>query len=140
VTATVRPLRAAEIDALRPYFPGFDLRSVVLHLDRVPWYLPRRFCAIARGRHLYFRRGVYLEGTAEGMALLAHELVHVGQYRAGMTALRYLWSARFGYARSPHEREARALEARVSADLGGRPPPDDPAKCKDGEVTKTGND
>jgi len=140
VTATVRPLRAAEIAALAPYIPRVDLERVVLHLGHVPWYLPRRFCGIARGRHVYFRRGVYREGTAEGIALLAHELVHVGQYRRGMTAVDYLWSARFGYWNSRHEQAAYALEARVLAELRGRAAAREPAERENHEITGARHD
>ena len=116
-----RPLTSAEIGALAPYIPRVDLDRAVLHVGRVPWYLPQRFGGIARGRHIYFRRGAYGEGTAEGLALLGHELAHVGQYRQGMTAMKYLWSAIFGYRNSRYEREAYAIEARILGDLTGAP-------------------
>jgi len=34
---------------------------------------------------VHFRPGVYDPTTVDGLAQLAHELVHVGQYRNGMT-------------------------------------------------------
>ena len=55
------------------------------------------------------------------MALLGHELTHVGQYRRGMTALRYLCAAMLGYRRSRYEREAFVVQARILADLAGKP-------------------
>jgi hypothetical protein len=113
----IRPLSAAEKSALAPYIPPSDLAVAVLHLGHVPWYLPRRFDGIARGRHIYFRRGVYQEGTVQGIALLGHELVHVGQYREGMTALGYLHAALRGYRRSRYERAACAVQARILGDM-----------------------
>jgi Domain of unknown function (DUF4157) len=91
----------------------------------VPIYLPRRYRAIARGVHIYLRPGAYNPMQPAGLALLAHELVHVGQYRLGMTWLSYLWSARKGYARSVYEQEATSLQRRILHDLlaqaGGSP-------------------
>ncbi len=105
---------------LAPYIPAVDLETAVLHEGVVPCYLPRRYHAIARGRHVYFRPGIYDPSRPEGLALLGHELVHVGQYRGGMTWLSYLWSARGGYLASPYERAATAMQARILNDLTGR--------------------
>jgi Domain of unknown function (DUF4157) len=49
---------------------------------------------VADDNDIYFRPGVYNASTTEGIALLGHELVHVGQYRNGMTTLSYLLSTR----------------------------------------------
>jgi hypothetical protein len=117
MTRTIRPLTLAEATALEAYISRVDLRRAILHVDHVPWYLPRRFVGIARGRHVYFRPGVYREGTVEGLALLGHELTHVGQYRNGMTALTYLCSVVFGYRNSRYERAAYAVQARILEDL-----------------------
>lgn len=103
--------------ALALYIPDEDLRAAVLHFGAVPWYLPRRFAAIARGRHIFFRHGAYAPLTPEGIALLGHELTHVGQYRAGMTAASYLLSAARGYRHSRFEKAAFAMQARILADL-----------------------
>jgi|SRR5450631_350457 len=119
MTRFIRPLTLAEMSALEPYIPRADLERTILHLDHVPWYLLRRFGAIARGRHVYFRPGVYREGTVEGFALLGHELTHVGQYRNGMTALSYLCSVIFGYRSSRYEQVAYAVQARILEDLTG---------------------
>lgn len=113
-----RPLSTLEKEALAPYIATVDLHSAVLHEGTVPRYLPGRFQAIARGNHIYFRAGVYDPSRPEGLALLGHELVHVGQYRRGMTWLRYLWSVRRGYSRSPYERDALAMQMRIFAALG----------------------
>jgi hypothetical protein len=85
-----RGLTDRGIRALAPYIPSVDLTRAILHCDFVPWYLPRRFSAIARGRHIFFRAGTFDPQTPAGIALLGHELTHVGQYRTGMTAVHYL--------------------------------------------------
>jgi hypothetical protein len=115
---TARPLSLQERQALAPYIPMIDLESSRLHEGSVPFYLSRRYHAIARGTHIYFRVGAYDASSPRGLALLAHELVHVGQYRQGMTWLSYLWSTRRGYSKSPYEREAVAIQMRFLEDLG----------------------
>jgi hypothetical protein len=90
-----------------------DLRD-----DHTPWYLPSTYDGITRGNNIYFRPGVYDAGTTEGIALLGHELTHVGQYRNGMNALSYLWSTRYGYMNSPYEQAAYATQAQINEDLG----------------------
>ena len=115
----MRGLNAREIGLLAPYIPTEDLHNARLHA-RVPWYLPKRFGAIVRGNRIYFRPGVYGSGSVQELALLGHELVHVGQYRQGMTALRYLWSALGGYRKSRYERAAHELQARLLRELPRR--------------------
>jgi len=112
-----RGLTKREKAALAPYIPEIDLQNAVIHADRVPLYLPARFAAIVRGNHVYFRAGVYPGPTREGLAMLGHELAHVGQYRCGMTAWRYLWSAIHGYMNSPYEISAYAMQTRILSDL-----------------------
>lgn len=63
----------------------------------MPWYLGQDFEGITRGNDIYFRPGVYDSTTPAGIAVLGHELVHVGQYRGGMNWLEYLWSTRHDY-------------------------------------------
>jgi Domain of unknown function (DUF4157) len=89
----------------------------VLHEGTVPFYLPRRYRGIARGTHIYFRAGAYDSTQPAGLALLGHELIHVGQYRGGMTWLHYIWSVRKGYTQSEYERAAFAMQARIFDDL-----------------------
>jgi hypothetical protein len=116
-----RSLTAKEIRSLKPYIPQEDLRSAINHTARVPWYLPRRFGAVVRGNHIYFRPGTYAEDSPAGIALLGHELTHVGQYRNGMTAVSYLCSALRGYMNSRFEKAAYAVQARILRDLENRP-------------------
>ncbi len=115
-----RGLTDGEKRLLRPYVADVDLESAVLHEGRVPWYLHRRFSAVVRGRNIYVRAGVYHPGTPEGAALLGHELTHVAQYRTGMTAFHYLWSALRGYRNNKYEKAAFAVQAKIMRELGGR--------------------
>jgi hypothetical protein len=113
-----RPLTDSEKSLLAPYIPAVDLENAIVHEGKVPWYLPKGFSAITRGRNIYLRCGVYECGTAAGIALLGHEMVHVGQYREGMTAIKYLWSSRNGYSpETRYENAAYALERRIFRDL-----------------------
>jgi hypothetical protein len=112
-----RKLNAYERQTLQPYIHPADLDAAILHIGVVPFYLLKRFSGITRGNHIYFRAGAYDGTTAAGLALLGHELVHVGQYREGMNWLTYLWSARRGYFNSAYERAAFAVQARILKDL-----------------------
>lgn len=115
--AGARPLSAQERGLLAAYIPAVDLEGAVLHEGTIPLYLHRRYRAIARGNHIYLRPGAYDPRLPAGIALLGHELVHVGQYREGMTWLSYLWSARRGYSKSSYEQAAREIQTRILYDL-----------------------
>ena len=114
-----RHLNDEETSTLMPYIPLVDLKEAILHFGHVPWYLPRRFGAIVRGCHVYLRPGVYLPLTPAGIALLGHELTHVGQYRTGMTAVRYLCAALRGYRNNRYEKAAFTVQTKILADLTG---------------------
>jgi len=86
--------------------PKEDLDNADVHVGEMPWYTPGWAAGITRGNDIYFRDPNQTFETPEDMALLGHELVHVGQYRKGMTWLSYLWRARHGYDKSPDEEEA----------------------------------
>jgi RHS repeat-associated protein len=114
----LRALTACEKLLLSPYIPKIDLNNADIHDGEVPWYLPSDMDGITRGNDIYFRPGAYEQGTVAGTALLAHELVHVGQYRNGMTWYKYLWSTRQGYARSSkYEKPAYDLQRKVTNEL-----------------------
>lgn len=114
----LRALNDCEKSLLQPYIPQEDLDNADIHDGEVPGYLPDNMDGITRGNDIYLRPGVYAEGTAAGVGLLAHELVHVGQYRNGMTWYKYLWSTRKGYSRdSKYEKPAYDLEDQVLTDL-----------------------
>jgi RHS repeat-associated protein len=113
----LRPLTQCEKDLLLPYIPDIDLNNADLHDGKVPWYLPKQYDGITRGNDIYFRPGVYDSTTLSGIAVLGHELVHVGQYREGMTWYGYLWDARHGYDTSKYEPPAYAEQAQIEKDL-----------------------
>lgn len=114
----MRPLTDSEKRLLAPYIPKIDLENARVHEGKVPWYLPKRFAGITRGNDIYFRPDAYNPGTAPGIALLGHEMVHVGQYREGMTAIKYLWSSRKGYStETKYEKPAYGVEWEIFRDL-----------------------
>ncbi|WP_051979009.1 RHS repeat-associated core domain-containing protein [Edaphobacter aggregans] len=96
----LRPLSDCEKRKLAPYIPKVDLDNADVHPGKVPWYfhfVSEDYEGITRGNDVYFRPGVYDPSTVEGIAKLGHELVHVGQYRNGMTWPAYAWASRRGY-------------------------------------------
>jgi len=113
----LRPLTQCEKDLLKPYIPDIDLKNADLQDGKVPWYLRQGFDGITRGNTIYFRPGVYESDTPEGIALLGHELVHVGQYREGMTWDAYLLASRKGYENNKYEKPAYAKQAQIEKDL-----------------------
>lgn len=74
----------------------------------------KNYEGITRGNDIYFRPGVYDSTTVEGLATLGHELVHVGQYRNGLTFAKYSWAARHGYDNNPYEQPAIAKEREIA--------------------------
>jgi hypothetical protein len=105
----LRPLTDCEKRKLAPFIPKIDLDNADVHPGQVPWYfhlVSNDFEGITRGNDIYFRPGVYDPTTVEGLATLGHELVHVGQYRNGLTWARYVWASRHGYDKNPYEKPA----------------------------------
>jgi len=114
----LRPLTQCEKVYLGSYIPQVDLDHADIHENHMPFYAPKKMDGITRNNDIYFRAGGLPAGTVQGMAILAHELVHVGQYRAGMTWITYLWSVKTGYAKdSEYEAPAYEMGARVQRDL-----------------------
>lgn len=72
---------------------------------------------ITLGNRIYLRAGAYVPGTPSGVELLGHELIHVVQYRNGMTYAGYLWASRKGYRKNRYEIEAYSTGARMRADF-----------------------
>ena len=125
------PLDPAIRASLKAYFPDFDLGAVRLHAG-LPRHVPRTAGGYASRDDIYLAAGWRPRPDAESLALLAHELVHVRQYRE-----RGAWRFRLAYVRQylagrlrglghdaayrdiSFERDARAVEARVRADLAG---------------------
>jgi len=102
----LRRLTDCEKQKLAPYIPKIDLDKADLHDGEVPWYLGKDYDGITRGNDIYFRPDVYDPSTIDGLAVLGHELVHVGRYRNGLTWLKYLLASRHGYDKNPYEKPA----------------------------------
>jgi len=114
----LRPLTECEKKSLSPYIPKEDLDKADLRIGETPWWLPRDFIGITRGNRIDFRPRVYsADGSAESLALLGHELTHVGQYRDGMNRLKYLVSCLSGYGNSKYEIAANKLQQQILHDL-----------------------
>jgi hypothetical protein len=103
-----RPLTLQERAVFKPYFAHVVIEQARIIEGRVPFWLRRDMCAVVLGHRVYFRAGAYQPNTKRGAELLGHELTHVSQYLHGMTVLKYIWSCRKGYMRSPYEIEAYA--------------------------------
>ncbi len=113
----LRPLTAHEKCLLSPFIPEIDLENADLRDGKVPWYLGKDYRGITRGNKIFLRPGEYAADTVAGIALLGHELVHVGQYREGMNWLKYLWSTRKGYFESKYEIPAYDKQREILGDL-----------------------
>jgi hypothetical protein len=117
----------ATMERLRPWFEGLDLESVrLVHSGPVCWYVRNviKQGAMTISPVIFYGRRSYEPGNLASVALLAHELKHVEQYRRlghVMFLGRYLFAlarARFRYSRElPLEAEAYALEDEVRAKL-----------------------
>ncbi len=91
-----------------------------------PWtWVPGalRAGAVTLGADVAFRPDRFDQTTVRGLALVAHECIHIRQYRE-MGAVRFLLAYAVGFVRSrgvhdnhPMELEAEALQARLLAEL-----------------------
>ncbi|MGY1455160.1 eCIS core domain-containing protein [Streptomyces sp. SS8] len=104
---------------------GHDLGRVRLHTDRDAAALTDLLGAdaVAVGQDIFFREGAYHPGTADGMRLLAHELLHTVQNPEGLGALRA--GRDLGSVSLPQqtvEREAETAAQDVSRDGGAGGP------------------
>lgn len=105
---------------LAPFVDAGALRALRVRRG-VPWkWVPGVFRASATtlGRHVLFRDGAYRTGDPRGLALIAHEAVHVRQYRdLGWIRflLRYLVGAiRSGFRHHAHELEQEPLRVQAA--------------------------
>jgi hypothetical protein len=113
-----RPLTAAERARYAAHFEPDVLDAARVVDGRVPFWLRPDMRGVTLGPRIYLRPGAYDADSPSGVELLGHELVHVRQYRDGMTVWRYLWASRRGYRRNPYEVEACAIGARIRAEAG----------------------
>jgi len=112
--------------ALKRWLPDSELQCVRVQTDGPICWLCGRFhrSAVTLGRSIHFVKGHYQPDTPYGLGLIAHELVHVGQYRRyGFVGflVRYLWQllrARLRYGEHlPLEQPGYALQRQVEAAL-----------------------
>jgi len=113
-----RKLTDSEKKKLKDFIPSTDLDSAVLIIGSMPWWLPaKRMRVIA----ITLKSGIYMqsydENKIDDISTLGHELVHVGQYRLGLTYAAYVWSCRKGYDKSPFEQEAYAMGTKIQTEL-----------------------
>lgn len=95
----LRALTGCEKKKLTPYIPRIDLDNADIRENEWPPKVGKIFpiplskdvAAITLGNKIYIRPGEYDPTTIDGLALLGHELVHVGQYRTGeLTRSKYI--------------------------------------------------
>ena len=110
--------------------PDIVDRARLFVLPCCPRFFSEGRSAITLGHLIIFTKPKYYDPSSiQGLALLAHELKHVEQYRReGL--LRFLWHylshwLKVGYdlERHPYEREATEFEVHVQAQLQKRGPP-----------------
>ena len=121
------PLEVQQL--LAPFFPDLDLCRVRI-FEGIPRYVSISAAAdpigYTDGWKIYFAPGYYRLDSAEGLALVAHEIVHCRQYhQLGKWGFRtrylsaYLQNRRAGmadkiaYEQIPFEIEAREVEHQV---------------------------
>jgi hypothetical protein len=117
----------ATMERLRPWFEGLDFENVrLVHNGPVCWYVRNvvKQGAMTISPFIFYGRRSYDASSLASVALLAHELKHVEQYRRYghvMFLARYLFAlagARFHYSPAlPLEAEAYALEDEIRAKL-----------------------
>ena len=122
-------MRLAEdvVATLSEFVPDEDLRRIRVVTGR-PWrWLPvlLGMSAITFAPFVVFRAGRFDTATARGMALIAHEAVHIGQARELRWRFypKYLWGQfKCGFQHDRHEMEAPgiAVQRRVRGVLGNR--------------------
>lgn len=134
------PLPGHLKDLFRECFPDVDLDRVRVH-DTLPWiarFAPISVGAMALGRNIYFE-GNFDPFSADGIATIGHELVHVSQWRGTggfllgpvSFAIMYVWEyvlnrlrgmGRYdAYRAIRFEREAERFERSIRNILGGGP-------------------
>ncbi|MFO0701157.1 MAG: LamG-like jellyroll fold domain-containing protein [Nitrospira sp.] len=101
-----RPLTNQEIALYKKDFFSRTLDAARIHEGVVPSWLSRNMRGITLETDIYFREGEYIPGTAGGVEILGHELVHVQDFLNGMSYFDYIWASRYGYLENPYEIEA----------------------------------
>ena len=118
---------AATADKLRPWFPDLDMESVTLvHTGPVCWFVRSviRQGAMTFAPYVFYGKSSFDASRAGSLALLAHELKHVQQYREsgrlGFLVKYFIDKARNGFRYNenlPLEKEAYELQREVEKKL-----------------------
>ena len=106
----------ATIARLSEFVPEADLRAARVVTTR-PWrWLPRLIgmSAITFAPFVIFRSGRYRNDTPRGLALIAHETMHIGQVRE-LGRIRFYWrylvgQLRCGFRHDRHPMEVPCIE------------------------------
>ncbi|MEO6724356.1 MAG: DUF4157 domain-containing protein [Blastocatellia bacterium] len=119
------PLEVQQLFA--PFFPGFDLNRIRI-FEGIPRYVIAKPIGYADRNRIYLADGYYRVDTAEGLALIAHEITHCRQYQKhGAWRFRVKYLAAYfknrrsgmphdqAYLKIPFEIEAREVERKVYA-------------------------
>jgi len=113
------------VDRLARYVPRENLERMKVVTGRPGRWLPAvlNTGAMTFGDHVVFRAGRYRIDSPRGLALIAHESLHIGQYRE-MGSFRFAWryvrglfSSRFDHDRHPMEAGAVARQAEIRKSL-----------------------
>ncbi len=109
-------LDKATVATLSEFTPGADLRVARIVTGK-PWcWLPAviGMGAITVAPFVIFRPGRYRTDTPRGLALIAHELMHIGQVRE-LGRIRFYWrylvgQLRCGFRHDHHPMEVPCIE------------------------------
>jgi RHS repeat-associated protein len=148
------PISKCVQQILQKYFPDLDLTKVRLHsFEDTPWPLKLPFTQGASswtlGNDIFFNQNEMDQSSAEGIALIGHELTHTEQYAAlgaGVPELgaspfidqylSYYAALRAGglspedaYENLPMEVDAYMKQARILRELGARYGNKNPCAC-----------
>jgi hypothetical protein len=121
-------LSAATVERLSEFVPRRDLEAMRVVRSAPFRWLPAALgmAASTFGSFVFFRKGYFDEGSVRGLALIAHEAVHIGQAREmslPVFLVRYLvGNVRCGFKHDRHVLEipAIAVQRRVAASVGLR--------------------
>jgi hypothetical protein len=112
-------LSPATIETLSPHVPLEALARMRVLTGR-PWrWFPRviRMAAVTFGDHVLMRPDRFNESTPRGLALIAHEGMHIAQYRRfgriGMVTRYLIGQFRCGFVHDRHHMERPCIEVQV---------------------------
>jgi hypothetical protein len=106
-----RRLNMEEREIYGDSFSDDVLSNAKIHEGETPWWLRGDAAAVTIGNDIYIRPDEYDPETTTGAALLGHELVHVEQFRGGLTIPQYILKP------SAYESPAYSRQPEFAADL-----------------------